>query len=452
MPKPDLKAEGKTLTDLMVKARKKPHQCAILLNGPDLIVEADRKKSVKKMRALAKSKGGSARGAWGQMRFDGKTMLLTCEDEPPGSIERLIRKHYSDRGLKIKVEICVGEIDESEIDGDDEDTEEQLTRQTDTREVNSEPSPRKEDEDVSETLPDTGGQTNALSELQRRFDTLKPQIAKRLRESAAAAPKLSQLLKFFKKTHSQGDLERSRSALNGIEGLLNEPVESNATHSHGPSEVESPVLIKLKAAFKGMKEPLSKALKVGGEPAQNCKSNALTLAQALKAGDASNATKAFAELRKSVSLAAKLPEAEHAYSKRKSEMLSMLNEVLAVRHKLKLAMATNDPQSGEIKRTLKEFNAATKRRDAAAMRQCFEELRLLVDMKDNSRVDPKDAQAASTRQATQAALEPKSYVQNPCPHEQQGTALYYEAIEPVELHVNLRGHSPDAAKAEARAS
>ncbi|MFN3823050.1 MAG: hypothetical protein ACK4RN_03635 [Pseudorhodobacter sp.] len=113
-PKPDLKAEGKELATLLADARKRPLNFAILLTGDGMAVQADKVKSVEAMRKAAKSAGGGAKGAWGQMSAEGRKLILTCENDPPGGFAKQLQRHFSERGQMVQVLFAGDEEPEDE--------------------------------------------------------------------------------------------------------------------------------------------------------------------------------------------------------------------------------------------------------------------------------------------------------------------------------------------------
>jgi hypothetical protein len=378
MGKPDLKAESKKLGDLMAKARKSTHQVAILMNGSELVVEADRKKSVKKMRAAAKAKGGGSRGACGQMRFDGKTMLLTCEDEPPGGMERQIKKHFSDRNLKISVEISVGELDKTNIEADEDENDPEAADAKHVPAPDAEPNrPNQAASEEENPVPGVStAQDPELAELEKRFLALKPDIVRLLNEE----PVNQQLLnasKAFKLAFAAHKADGCAKALDRIEAFVadgKKPSPSKNTEA-APKGTKSPVIQKLKTALRSLKDPLEKAFKVGGAPAKACKAATIELAAALKASDASRATKTFADLRKAM---AEAESASNAAAVEKAEMKALVTELIGLKSSLKGVLSTGDPLANVAKSKLREFHSASKQRDLNGMKDAVSTLRLAM--------------------------------------------------------------------------
>lgn len=109
MVKPGGVDDSKAMAGLIGQLRKSPHNFAMLIGKDGLVLEADKKKSVDAMRKAAKASGGGGRGAWGTLRLNGKVLTMECEAEPPGPFEKLARKHFSDRGQKLQIEVIISE-------------------------------------------------------------------------------------------------------------------------------------------------------------------------------------------------------------------------------------------------------------------------------------------------------------------------------------------------------
>jgi len=115
-----LKEQGVALGGHLQMARKRLLNFAVLMGKEGLVVEADPKKNPEMMRIQAKSNGGGAKGIKGQMRAEGKTIFLVVDEEPPGNFPKLIRQHFMQRGVPVKIVIELpGGATMS--DGDDED-------------------------------------------------------------------------------------------------------------------------------------------------------------------------------------------------------------------------------------------------------------------------------------------------------------------------------------------
>ncbi len=108
--------------ELLQKARKKPHNVAWLLGDKGLVLKAHPRHPVEKLRQQAKSEGGGPRGACGVLSISGKTLTLTCEEEPPKSFPRLAKVWMADQGHVYKVKVVLPGGGELDSDQDDEGT------------------------------------------------------------------------------------------------------------------------------------------------------------------------------------------------------------------------------------------------------------------------------------------------------------------------------------------
>ncbi len=104
--------------EILQKARKKPHNAAWLLGDKGLVLKAHPRHPIEKLRQQAKSDGGGPRGACGMMTVSGKTVTLTCQEEPPKSFPRLAKVWMADQGYAYKVKVVLP--DGSEIDSDED--------------------------------------------------------------------------------------------------------------------------------------------------------------------------------------------------------------------------------------------------------------------------------------------------------------------------------------------
>lgn len=105
-PQPDLKAETKEIAATLGLARKKALNFALLIAKKGLVLEVDPRKPVETLRTAARKKGGG-KGAWGRMRCEGAKLTLTSEAEPPGNLQQLAKKFFSERGQTLQIEIAL---------------------------------------------------------------------------------------------------------------------------------------------------------------------------------------------------------------------------------------------------------------------------------------------------------------------------------------------------------
>lgn len=121
----DLKKEGAELKVLLAKVKKKQHNCAILMSKDGIVIELHIKKSPEVLLKAAKKAGGSPKGAWGTITMDGQVLILDpINDKVPGSLGKIAKKYFSERGLKNRLEIK--EPEEGETGKDNASEEEEM--------------------------------------------------------------------------------------------------------------------------------------------------------------------------------------------------------------------------------------------------------------------------------------------------------------------------------------
>ena len=101
--KDDMDATTTDITDLIAKARKKPHSFAWVRGKEGMILRAHKLKSSEMMLRAAKANGGSLKGAWGRLHVEGKTLVLNCENDPPNSFLKEGRVYLRDHGQTLKL-------------------------------------------------------------------------------------------------------------------------------------------------------------------------------------------------------------------------------------------------------------------------------------------------------------------------------------------------------------
>ena len=124
----ELKEEGAQLGALIAKARKKPHNFALVIAKDDgIVLEADPRKASSVMLRQAKSNGGTAKGVMGVMSVKGKVIQFSVEDPdgPPKVLLMQTKKHLKDRGLAFKVAFL---LPGGDAIGDEDDEAEDVAR------------------------------------------------------------------------------------------------------------------------------------------------------------------------------------------------------------------------------------------------------------------------------------------------------------------------------------
>ncbi len=106
MAKPDkatLKSEGEALKTVIAQARKKTLNFALLQGKDTMYLETHLKKNTGMLRKEAKKKGGGPKAAVGLMNVEGKKIIFSVEEEPPGTFPKLAKKFFMARGLPMQV-------------------------------------------------------------------------------------------------------------------------------------------------------------------------------------------------------------------------------------------------------------------------------------------------------------------------------------------------------------
>ena len=116
-------AEGTSgnLSEIIAKARKKPQFFAWVYGKDGLILKAHQLKGADVMLRLAKAEGGQAKGAWGHLSIEGKSLFLKTIDDPPAGFIKRAKQALRDQGQNFRVVLRApsGEVVE-ELDPDPE--------------------------------------------------------------------------------------------------------------------------------------------------------------------------------------------------------------------------------------------------------------------------------------------------------------------------------------------
>ena len=111
-------SESKGLKAQMQAVKKAEHNFACLMTKEGVILELDKRKGPAILKKRAREAGGGQKGALGVAHFEGSLLVLKCEDEPPGPLSKLLRKHLHANGVKAQVAIEVN--GERQVDDDGE--------------------------------------------------------------------------------------------------------------------------------------------------------------------------------------------------------------------------------------------------------------------------------------------------------------------------------------------
>ncbi|MBL4807939.1 MAG: hypothetical protein JKY31_11750 [Rhodobacteraceae bacterium] len=178
----ELKKEGEELKALFAKVKKKQHNCAILIAKEGVVIEAHIKKSPDILFKQAKKAGGMAKGAWGTMTMDGQVIILDpVNDKVPGSLTKITKKFFSERGLKFRLEIKEPEegkkaTDESETAEESVETTVSPNVEEVTEEQKTSPSDTTDDTEKTESTASDDPRKrleDGLAAVQKQIDTLR---------------------------------------------------------------------------------------------------------------------------------------------------------------------------------------------------------------------------------------------------------------------------------------
>ncbi len=120
----DEEEEPSDLPTVLMLARKKPLNFACMLADSGVVLVTHRRKNWGILVKQAKGLGGSAKGAWGTFSVEGKQVVLTCEEDPPGTLARRLKIKLRDEGQKYAVVIRspAGEAVDADEDEEGEET------------------------------------------------------------------------------------------------------------------------------------------------------------------------------------------------------------------------------------------------------------------------------------------------------------------------------------------
>jgi len=250
----ELKTEGVELKALFAKIKKKPHNCAVLISKDGIVIEAHLKKSPEILLKTAKKAGGTPKGAWGIMSIEGQVIIVDpVNDKVPGSLTKIAKKFFSERGLKNRLEILMP--DEEGASPDEASTEEEEEPMQMAREAEDEASEEEEelapasgeaeDEASSEDTGGGGRERDRRGELEKRLKDQQRDVDAVVADSGYDMnPEMVEALKKFEKAMESEELDRATSVLEEIEGLLAEYA--------GFMEKKGPLVKRMEAMSRGI--------------------------------------------------------------------------------------------------------------------------------------------------------------------------------------------------------
>lgn len=284
----ELKEEGAALGALIAKARKKPHNFALVIGKNDgVVLEADPRKASGVMWRQAKANGGTSKGTTGTFLVKGKLLEFSVEgdDPPPKVLLMQTKKHLKDRGLSFKVAFVMpgGES----IGNEDEDgVEEQV------------------EESVEEAAPEDAQEETATDDraeaLNAEITALAVDVNKLAASNKPVASKIAEGLKRASAAVKSGDFDSAETSLGKIEKALKaasaaaRPPMTEEGDSGTPPVPDVDTDAMREAVEKAYKEIEGKlgAIKTSGEAAVSKKAAQLEAAYAnfLKSEDFKKAT------------------------------------------------------------------------------------------------------------------------------------------------------------------
>ena len=122
-PEDEDEEEASDLPTVLKLARKKPLNFACMLSDAGVVLVTHRRKNWGILVKQAKGQGGSAKGAWGTLSVEGKVVVLSCVEDPPGSLARRLKIKLRDEGQKYSVAIRSPAGEAVEADDDEEGAE-----------------------------------------------------------------------------------------------------------------------------------------------------------------------------------------------------------------------------------------------------------------------------------------------------------------------------------------
>lgn len=213
MAKPNkakLKEEGVALKAMVKMARKRTLNFALFLGKDGFVLETHPLKGTGVLRKLAKSNGGGAKGTMGQLVVDGKQLILSVEEAPPGNFPKLLKTHLVTRGLAMKV---VFKLPDGGVMDDGEPSEE-----GDGPSATS--APPETGGGSQQAKPDTGEADKIRAALTKAFNALKPELTERLEEAEDAVKSTAaKLMAAFDESMTSGNLKNSKKLLDGLQKL-----------------------------------------------------------------------------------------------------------------------------------------------------------------------------------------------------------------------------------------
>lgn len=101
----DIAAQAGDLKALILATRKKPYNFACQMAEYGVVLQAHRRRKPEVLIKAARAAGGGPRGGYGTMTTEGKIVVLSCLEDPPRPLARLLKRHLKDRGFFLGVRL-----------------------------------------------------------------------------------------------------------------------------------------------------------------------------------------------------------------------------------------------------------------------------------------------------------------------------------------------------------
>ena len=284
----ELKAEGAELGTLLAAVRKRDHNFALLIGKDGLVLETHPKKGADILRRNAKAAGGGPKGAAGVMRIQGKVIELACEDDSaPGTLVKLAKKHFAERGLAYKIIMTTpsGAVE------DEAEEEAQDTRKAE----------KKVDPDAEKR-----------AQLQAKLEGLQPALDKYIQADPESGDKIAKAIKAAGAELQKTGLGMAEQVIAKLQKLADKPVpvklepKEEVAADDGPAEPQAPdssaaLTEALVDEFDAMQDQLNMALERAGKGGiKKLTHFAEVFASQIEAEDTKKAGQALAMIKKNV--------------------------------------------------------------------------------------------------------------------------------------------------------
>lgn len=230
----ELKNEGVELKAVLAKVKKKQHNCAMLMSKDGIVLEVHLKKSPEVLVKTAKKAGGTAKGVWGTITIEGQVVIIDPINEKiPGSLTKVAKKFFSERGLKNRLEIKEPDEDAAaseEAEAEEEDvttareSEPEAEVEAPATEVSEDDSTPENSRAAQEDGPAGGGEeTDPRTVLEQKLDALQSRIDELLADTGNVMMGMFEdTMSTFTRSMDDGLFDRANEALANVESVLDD--------------------------------------------------------------------------------------------------------------------------------------------------------------------------------------------------------------------------------------